>query len=240
MVLVRSLVYLLFMGVSTVLYSLAIVLLGWVLPFKGVSEIANHWGRINMTVLKAVCGLGYKIEGWENLPQDNCIIMSNHQSAWETISLRGILPAEQSWILKQELMKVPFFGWALKQCEPIAIDRSAGRAAVKRVVDQGKDRLERGHWVVVFPEGTRVAYGERKKHGVGASLLAEKTGVPILPIVHNAGRFWRRRGIKKLPGEISVVVGQPIASVGKSSGQIRKEVEEWMNNKLSELEQMVH
>ncbi len=236
MILIRSLAYLLFMSSSVVVYSLTLVLLGWALPFKARSEIANSWGRINTLALETLCGLGYRVDGWDHIPESNCIIVSNHQSAWETIALRGLLPAEQSWILKQELMRVPFFGWALRQCDPIAIDRSAGRAAVKQVVDLGKQLLERGNWIVVFPEGTRVAYGERKKHGIGASVLAEKTGVPILPIVHNAGKFWRRRGIRKYPGKISVVIGEPILTEGKSSGQIRKEVESWMNNKLTELE----
>jgi 1-acyl-sn-glycerol-3-phosphate acyltransferase len=236
MVLIRSLIYLFFMGVSSVFYSLLMALLGRVLSFSSLSGLANSCGRANMRVLRLVCGLGYRVEGWENLPESNCIIMSNHQSTWETIALRGILPAEQSWILKKELLDVPFFGWALRTVEPIAIDRSAGRAAIKQVVEEGTEQLSRGHWVVVFPEGTRVAYGERKKHGAGASALAEKTGTPVLPIVHNAGRFWRRRGIKKLPGEITLVVGKPIETKGKSSSLIRKEVEEWMNAKLDELE----
>jgi len=238
MVLFRSLVYLSFMVLSGIFYSLLIVLIGWALPFKQRSEIANSWGRANANMLKVICGLGYRVEGWEKLPAEHCSIMGNHQSAWETMSLRGILPAQQSWILKQELMKVPFFGWALRLMEPIAIDRSAGRAAVKQVIAQGKERLAKGNWVIVFPEGTRVAYGERKKHGVGGPLLAEKAGVPVLPIVHDAGRFWVRRGIKKLPGEISVRIGKPISTEGKSSSQIRQEVETWMDENLSELERM--
>lgn len=238
MILIRSLLYILFMGFSVVIYALVLIITGWILSFKTRSRIANSWGRLNTSVLKSLCKLGYRIEGWEHLPGQNCIVVCNHQSAWETIALRGLLPCEQAWILKQELMSVPFFGWALKMVEPIAIDRSAGRAAVNQVITQGKNKLAEGRWVIVFPEGTRVPYGSRKKHGIGASVLAEKTGVPILPIVHNAGRYWRRRGIKKIPGVISVIIGPPIVTVGKSSGQIRKSVEAWMDQKLSEIEKI--
>lgn len=236
MIFIRSLIYLVFMAVSVVFSSLTTLLLGWMLPFKSRSRIANAWGRSNLIALEAICGLKFKIDGLENLPPKNCIVMGNHQSAWETMALRGLLPPEQSWVLKQELLSVPFFGWALRMFSPIAIDRSAGKKAVQQIIEQGELYLSSGHWVIVFPEGTRVPYGQRRKHGIGGAILAKHSGYPVLPIAHNAGRYWRRRGIKKFPGTINVRIGELIVTEGKSTAQIRNEVEKWMDERLTEME----
>jgi 1-acyl-sn-glycerol-3-phosphate acyltransferase len=187
---------------------------------------------LNMAMLKLICHLDYKIEGLEKLQERNCIVMSKHQSAWETISLRGLLPPAQAWVLKRELLSVPLFGWALKRCNPIAIDRNAGRKAVKQVLEQGMNALNKGRWVVIFPEGTRVAPGKRKKYGIGGALLAERSEYPVVPIAHDAGYFWRRRDLKKHPGTIEVVVGDPISSKGKNASQINKEVESWIEGQM--------
>jgi len=232
MVYVRSLIYFLSLILTTTLYSIALVIVGPALAFEKRCKIANSWGTLNLRLLKLVCGLEYRIEGIEHVAAQNCVVMSKHQSAWETIALRGLLPPPQSWVLKKELLSVPFFGWALRRCQPIAIDRKAGRRAVRQVIDQGKAALESGRWVIVFPEGTRVAPGVRKKYGIGGALLAEKSKFPVVPIAHNAGEFWKRRGFKKYPGTIEVVVGPPIMAEGKKASQIIKEVEEWIENKM--------
>ncbi len=158
--------------------------------------------------------------------------MSKHQSAWETIALRGLLPPEQSWVLKKELMSVPFFGWGLRMVEPIAIDRSSGRNAIKQIVNEGVSFLEKGRWLIIFPEGTRVAPGERKKYGMGGGILAEKSGYPVLPISHNAGNFWKRRGLRKFPGTIKLVIGEKISTDGKKASQITREVEAWIESNI--------
>jgi 1-acyl-sn-glycerol-3-phosphate acyltransferase len=161
--------------------------------------------------------------------------MCKHQSAWETIALRALLPPPQAWVLKQELLRVPFFGIALKRCEPIAIDRKSGRKAVRQVLTQGIHALEQGRWVIIFPEGTRVAPGVRKKYGVGGGLLAEKSGIPVVPIAHNAGTFWRRRSISKHPGTVEVVVGEPISTAGRSATEIMETVEDWIESEVDRL-----
>ncbi len=236
MIFFRSLVYFLFLITSTVFYSSAIILAGWVLPFEKRCRIANSWGMANIAMLKLICRLDYRIVGLEKLQSNNCIIMSKHQSAWETMSLRGLLPPAQAWVLKQELLSVPLFGWALKRCHPIAIDRAEGRKAVKQVLKQGIDALNKGRWVIIFPEGTRVASGQRKKYGIGGALLAERSGYPIIPIAHNAGDFWRRRDFKKYPGTIDVVVGDPISSKGKKASHINREVESWIEMQMEKLQ----
>ncbi len=162
-----------------------------------------------MFLLKHLCGLDYRVEGREHLPGGAAIILSKHQSAWETIAFQEIFPP-QTWVLKRELMWIPLFGWALALLRPIAIDRSAGRKAIEQVIEQGRERLQSGIWVVVFPEGTRVAPGTRKRYGMGGAVLAAETGYPVVPVAHNAGSFWPRRGFLKRPGTVRVVIGPVI------------------------------
>lgn len=236
MILLRSLVYFVLMSVTIAVYGLAIVLLGGVLPGGAADRISTQWGRVNLWLQRWICGLSYRIEGEEYLPrQGPAVVMSKHQSAWETIALRGILRPDQSWVLKQELMRIPFFGWGLKFVRSIPIDRSAGRRAVVKVVEYGKRYLGEGRLVIIFPEGTRTAPGTRRKYGVGGGVLAERAGVDVIPIAHNAGVFWRRRGVKKYPGEIRVIVGAPISTEGKKAAEIMREVEDWIESQQEKL-----
>ena len=230
MILLRSLVYFLTLVVSVLLFSVPIVLLGGFLPARFSDSMATRWGQLNLWLQRAICGLGYRLEGSGHLPDGPCVVMSKHQSTWETIGLRGILKAEQSWVLKQELMRIPFFGWALRFAGAIPIDRSAGRRAVIKVVEVGLRRLAEGRYVIIFPEGTRTAPGQRRKYGMGGAVLAQRSGVPVVPIAHNAGVFWRRRGVKKYPGTIRVVIGPTIPSEGRKAADIIQDVEHWIEN----------
>jgi 1-acyl-sn-glycerol-3-phosphate acyltransferase len=231
----RSLAYFIFLVLSTIFYAAKILIITPWQPFAIRSKIANQWGIANMYALKLLCNLDYKIIGAENLPHTNCIVMANHQSAWETIAWRGIIPPEQSWVLKQELLSIPFLGWALWALQAIAIDRTSGTKALKQVIKQGTSALQQGRWVMIFPEGTRVAAGERKKYNSGGAMLAEKSGYPILPIAHNAGLFWPRKGLYKKPGTIQVVIGPVITPQGKTVAQINNEVENWINGQVEKL-----
>lgn len=232
----RSTIYFILLVLSTFFFGLIMAIFGWFLPFIVNSKVANAWGITNGFLLKTVCGLTYSVEGLENLPQNQaCIIMSKHQSAWETITFRGIFPANQAWVLKRELMFLPVFGWALAVVQPIAINRKAGREAMKQVVEQGLLRLSQNRNVIIFPEGTRVAPGERKRYGIGGGLLAEKADVPVIPVAHNAGVFWKRRGLKKYPGNIQVVIGPPIDTNGMSAAEITRQVEAWIESEMEKL-----
>lgn len=235
MILIRSLIYFAFMSVTVVSHGTTIVLLGRILGTPFSDRVATHWGKINIWLQRVICGLKINIVGKEHLPQASSIVMSKHQSTWETIALRGLLAPHQSWVLKQELLKVPFFGWALGYCRAIPIDRKAGRRAVLQVVKEGTRALDDGRIVVIFPEGTRTAPGQRKKYGIGGAILAEKSGYPVVPIAHNAGVYWKRRGVKKYPGTIEVRVGAPIASEGKKAQEIIDEVERWIEGELEKL-----
>jgi len=209
------------------------------MPYRMRCQLSNVWGGTNLWLLRVLCNLKYEIKGQENLPQGGTVILSKHQSAWETMALRHILPPEQAWVLKRELLWVPFFGWALALVEPIAINRKAGTKSVKQVIRQGLEQLEKGRNVILFPEGTRVAPGTRKKYSVGGALLAHKAGVPVVPIAHNAGSFWRRRGIKKYPGTIQLIVGEPITTENKSTAEINAAVETWIEAQMEKLEQHI-
>lgn len=235
MLVVRSLIYFLLLVLSVIAFSLPLAIIGWAMPFRRRSQIANAWGMTNLKLLSWICRLDYEIQGWENLPEKGFIVMAKHQSSWETIALRGLLPPEQAWVLKQELMRIPFFGWALAAVQSIAIDRKSGRNAVRQIIRQGKTMLDKGRVIVVFPEGTRVAPGEKGRYGVGGAMLAEHSGYPVVPIAHNAGVFWRRRGVRKYPGTIQVVIGPAIKTIGLKAAEINRLVESWIETTVESL-----
>jgi len=235
MILLRSLIYFAAMIITVILFGLTVAVVGRLVPGDFSDRVATNWGRFNLWLQRVICGLDYLIDGSENLPDGACIIMSKHQSTWETIGLRGIFRPQQSWVLKQELMRLPIFGAALRFAKSIPIDRSAGRRAVMDVVKLGTERLAEGRYVIIFPEGTRTAPGQRRKYGMGGGLLAQRSGVAVVPIAHNAGVYWRRRGVKKYPGTIRVVIGKPISTSGRKAADIMQEVEDWIEARQEEL-----
>ncbi len=235
MILLRSSLYFICLVIITVIIATAIISIGLLLPYRQRASLANAWGMANLWLLSTICGLNYEIKGLENIPETGCIILSKHQSAWETMALRGLLPPTQAWVLKRELLWVPFFGWALMALQAIGIDRKSGRAAMNQVVKEGQKRLEQGHNVIIFPEGTRVAPGERGRYGAGGAILAHHTQFPVVPIALNSGVFWRRRDLRKYPGTIQVVVGPPIQIEGLKSSEINKRVETWIESTMETL-----
>ena len=231
----RSTLYFIAMITSIVLFGLMIITIGLALPLSARDRIAAAWGNTNLWLMQVLCGLKYRIHGTRNLPQHAAIVMCKHQSTWETIALKAIIRPQQSWILKQELMRLPVFGWALAAIPNIPIDRSAGRRAVKQIVERGTELLELDRVIIVFPEGTRTAPGEKKKYGIGGALLAEKSGYPVIPMAHNAGVFWRRRGLKKYPGTIDLVVGEAFDPAGMTASEITRKVEAWIEAEVAKL-----
>lgn len=197
-------------------------------------KIARLWSYANNFLLKIFCGIDFKVEGQENLNVKTAIILSKHQSTWETLALHSFTPYVH-WVFKRELMYIPIFGWALALTDPIGINRGAGRAAIKQLVAEGKQKLDDGKWMVLFPEGTRTAPGESKKYKIGGALLAEKSGYPVIPIAHNAGEFWPKHSFIKWPGTISVVIGPAIESKGRSADEINKEVFDWIEGNMQKI-----
>jgi 1-acyl-sn-glycerol-3-phosphate acyltransferase len=220
--------------VSVLVYA-PLALLTFPLPYAQRYRFISQWARFHIWLLRALCGLDYRVSGREHLPRGAAIILAKHQSTWETLAFQSIFPA-QTWVLKRELIWVPLFGWALALLKPIAIDRGSGRKAVEQVVSQGRDRLDAGIWVTVFPEGTRVPPGTRRRWGVGGAMLAAATGYPVVPVAHNAGLYWPRRGFLKRPGTIEVAIGPVIESHGRRPEEILKLAQEWVEGRMSLLE----
>lgn len=219
----RSSLYWLVFAASTIVYGVLVGVVAWLLPYRGRVRLACQWAWINLHVLRWICGLRWRVQGREHLPEGPLVVFSKHQSTWETMALPCLLPM-QTWVVKRELLWVPFFGWGLAALRPIAIDRSAGRQAVEQVLEQGRRRLSRGIWVLIFPEGTRVRPGHTVRYRMGGAVLATETGTPVLPVAHNAGDFWPRHSFVKHPGDILVSILPPIPSAGKTAEQLNDEV----------------
>jgi len=231
--LLRSLLFYAGLISSTILI-VPICLLIYPLPFTQRYYFITRWTVFNLWWLKITCNLKHTVEGLDNIPTEASIIMSKHQSAWETLAIQLIFPP-QVWILKRELLWLPIYGWGLASMQPIAIDRDTAIKSFRQIVKQGCQRLSEGLWVVIFPEGTRVAPGESKKYLPGGSMLAEKSGAMIIPVAHNAGHFWPRNSIAKKSGVIQMVIGPAIDPTGKSVTGITAEVEEWIETTVNKL-----
>lgn len=233
MQLLKSILFTSLLFSSTLLYGIAVLLLGW-LPDHKLYGIARSWSLTQLWLLEKLCGLTYTVEGMEHIPDGAHVSMWKHSSAWETIAQASIFPP-QSWVLKRELMWIPLVGWAVRRLKPIAIDRKAGAAAVAQVIEQGSQRLAEGLWILIFPEGTRVAVGETRKYGVSGAVLASRAGCKIVPVAHNAGYFWPRRGWVKKPGVIRVAIGPPLEAAGRDPRELNAEVRDWIESKLATL-----
>lgn len=234
MILLRSLLFLVIQVLFTIVFALA-ALPAALLPPIPRYRFVGIWARVVMLLARWILGIRYRVSGLEHLPASGpAIIMSKHQSAWETIAYQLIFPP-LSFVLKKELLKMPFFGWGLAMISPIAIDRDAGREALKDIETQGADRLAKGFWVLIFPEGTRVKPGEKGKYNIGGAWLATRSGLPVIPVAHNAGRLWPKNALLKRPGEIVVSIGPAIASAGKKPGALNSEVEAWIEAEMQTL-----
>lgn len=223
----RSYLFLFLMIISMMIYWPFPVLGRFVLPEKGAYYVATFWGRYVTVLLKYVLGITYKIHGAENIPDKPCVVLSKHQSALDIFVLLTIFDP-QTWVFKKELLNIPCFGWALAATKPIAIDRKAGRQALKIMVDRGKDKLKKGFWVLLYPEGTRVLPGKKGTYKSGGVLLAQKAGVNIVPVALNTGLFWQKgKGIVN-NGAVDIVIGKPIATDKKDIKALTADVEAWI------------
>lgn len=234
---IRAFLFYLGMFIITPLFALLVILM---FPLNNItrSRMASYWARCSLAWLKLTCNLTFTVRGRENIPDHPSIILCKHQSAWETIALQVIFPP-QIWVLKRELLFIPFMGWAWIAMSAIPINRAGGREALKQLVKHGKDRLARGLWVVIFPEGTRVAPGVRGKYHIGGAWLASHTQSTVVPVAHNAGLFWRKNAFIKQAGTITVSIGKPIETAGLKADEVNKRVEAWIESEMLLLPQNV-
>ena len=213
-------------GAILVLVIIALViLLCFFMPLKFRYSITVLWAKFVIWWLKITINLDYRIIGLEHMIKTPCVILSNHQSTWETIAFQLVFP-QQVWVLKRELLYIPIFGWGLALIAPITINRAKKQQAIKTMIKQGANRLSRGLWVVVFPEGTRSG-GQVRHYQAGGAMIAKSSGVPILPVYHNAGKYWKKGQFVKSSGTIELVIGKAIVTQDKSAKDLSLEVENW-------------
>lgn len=226
----RSAVFLVGGVLITALFGVLVPLAG-PFSFRMAAGLASTYAGIMIKWAEWTCGIRHAVSGWENVPDFPVILMAKHQSAWETLFMASRFPP-QCWIVKRELLWLPFVGWGLMAIRCIAIDRSSGKTAREQVVEQGARRLKQGMWISIFPEGTRVAPGQRGRYGIGGALLATRTGTPILPMAHNAGEMWPRYAFRKVPGTVKVVIGPLIRSEGRDAVSVTADVESWIEGQM--------
>jgi 1-acyl-sn-glycerol-3-phosphate acyltransferase len=229
----RSTLFALALVVVTPPYAV-LALLTFPLPRMLRYRVISGWSRLVVWLAKLILGIRWRVEGRENLPARPAVILAKHQSAWETMAFQLIFPP-QVHVLKRELLWIPFFGWGLALMSPIAIDRSRGMAALRNIARRGRERLDQGFWVVVFPEGTRVQPGERRPYQLGGAWLAAASGAPVVPVAHNAGLVWPRNAFLKHPGTVTIRIGPSIDASSCDAKKVNALAEQWIEEQQKAL-----
>jgi 1-acyl-sn-glycerol-3-phosphate acyltransferase len=227
MQLIASLVFNVFLIAWMLVFAITYCIVTPFLSFRGRFWMAGVMSHVVFFALKVICGLTYTVEGRENLPAGNHVILMKHSSTWETYAIMILFPP-LVWVMKREILWIPFVGWGCMLASCIAIDRKAGASAVNQVLTQGKERLARGAWILVFPEGTRMAPGETRRYGSSGTLLAAQEGRKIVPVAHNSGYFWPSRGWLKKRGRIRVIIGPPVEAAGRDVREVNEELQAWI------------
>lgn len=232
----RSAVFVLFMAVTVVPWATAVVLVSIFARGDTVYWLCVGWLSLSIWGAKVICGVHARLHGFENLPDSPVVLLPKHQSTWETFALPGLMPKPLCFVFKRELLWIPFFGWAMARMDMIHIDRGRASQAWAKVVRQGEKFMNKGHWVIMFPEGTRAARGERGTYKSGGTRLAIKTGRPVVPVAVTSARCWPRKSFVLRPGVIDVSVGKPIASEQRRPDELMQEVEDWIEAEMQRLD----
>ena len=229
----RSLLFMLALVAVTPPYSV-IALASSPLPAQMRWRVISGWAKVILWLARWIVGIRCRVEGAEHLPRRPAVILAKHQSAWETLAFQAIFPP-QVQVLKRELLWIPFFGWGLALMSPIAIDRSRGARALKRMAERGARRMAQGFWILIFPEGTRVSPGHLGKYHSGGAWLACRLGAPVVPVAHNAGLVWGKNDFIKRPGVITVHIGEPIDPTGMTPEALNGRVRDWIEARMETL-----
>ncbi|SEA13841.1 MULTISPECIES: lysophospholipid acyltransferase family protein [Acidovorax] len=240
MALIRSILHMLWMGITVVPYTLAILLV----RMLGASSrtryrIARAWLKLSVDSARVIMGIRTRITGMEHLPaaeNQGVVLLVKHQSTYETFLMPAIMPRPLAYVFKKELLRVPFFGWSIGSLDMIHIDRGQSARAFVKVVQQGRALLAQGTWVIMFPEGTRIERGQAGQYKSGGTRLAIDTGVPVVPVAVTSARVWPRKAFIKRPGVVDVSIGQPIPSVGRKPDELMQEVEAWIESEMRRLD----
>ena len=240
MSLIRSILHMLWMSLTVIPYAIAI-LLGTLFGVRGrpLYRIAAAWLGLCTNGARVMLGVRTHVMGMENLPQGEkspAILLVKHQSTFETFLMPVIMPHPLAYVFKKELLYVPFFGWAIGRLDMIHIDRSQGSQSFAKVVTQGKDLLAQGIWIIMFPEGTRIARGQKGTYKTGGTRLAVETGAPVIPIAVTSAKCWPRKAFVKHAGVVEVSIGKPIPSAGREPAELMREVENWIESEMHRLD----
>ena len=238
MLLFRTLTFYFLLALMTVLWSSFGMLVGMLLPFNVRYRVINQaWAYQAIWLARWITGIRYELIGRENIPDQPCVILAKHQCTWETFYFSALF-APLSQVIKRELLRVPFWGWSMALLKPIAIKRGHPKAAPQQLARGGEGRLKEGLWVLIFPEGTRVPYGQMGKFSRGGAAMAVNAGLPVLPIAHNAGKCWPRDTWIKQPGIIQIVVGAPMYAEGsgpRAIAELNERAYHWVRERQIEL-----
>lgn len=233
---IRSLLLMIYLVVYTVPYATACFI---AFPFMRHPKrywMAAYWCKSTIFVLRYLVGIRYEIKGYENLPDGPAVLLSKHQSAWETLAFPALMPRQLCYVFKRELLFVPFFGWTMGLLKMVHIDRRQGKDAFASVTRQGRECLDEGAWVIMFPEGTRTAVGTQGKYKSGGARFAAAVGAPVVPIAHNAGHVWPRKSFLKYAGIVTLSIGRPISTEGLTAEEVNARVERWIEEEMRRID----
>lgn len=233
---IRSILFLLWMSITVVPWAIVVLIFSMFVRGAPVYWLCAGWLRVAIWGCKVICGVKKRVHGMENLPDGPVILLSKHQSTWETFAYPTIMPRPLCYVFKRELLYIPFFGWAMGRIDMIHIDRSRLTQAWNRVAEQGRKHMAAGNWVIMFPEGTRAPRGGKGTYKAGGTRLAVDTGVPVVPIAVNAARCWPRKSFMVRPGTVDVSIGKPIASEGRTPDELMRDVEQWVEAEMRRLD----
>ncbi len=228
---IRSLIFAVLVALLTIVWAFVCMLVA-PLPYNKRYWVTARWNVTVIWLAKVVCGINYRVIGVENLPDEPVILLSKHQSAWETIFYLMYMPRPLVFVFKKELHYIPFFGWGLALLRMIPIDRNKGKDAFAHVVIQGRKRLAGGQWIIMFPEGTRIPVGQKGAYKGGGARLAVETQTTVVPLAMNSGDCWPKNSFVKQPGLITVSIGKPISVEGKTAIEVMQEVEAWVESEM--------
>ena len=237
--LIRSIVHMLWMATTVVPWAMAVLVFSLFGSSTQVYWLCASWLRLAVTGGTMILGIQNRVRGMENLPSTelgSCVLLVKHQSTWETFSMVTLMPHPLAFVFKKELLYVPFFGWAMSRMDMIHIDRSQRAQAFNKVVAQGKRLMAQGVWVIMFPEGTRIARGQKGVYKSGGTRLAIETGAPVIPVAVTSARCWPRKAFIKRPGIVDFSIGKPIASAGRQPEELMREVEAWIEAEMRRLD----
>jgi 1-acyl-sn-glycerol-3-phosphate acyltransferase len=237
----RSALYVLFLAVTVVPWALAVLLTSIFVRGDTIYWMCAGWLKVAIWGTRVICGIRHRITGMEHLPtaadaQASVLLTPKHQSTWETFAFPALMPHPLAYVFKRELLYIPFFGWAMARMDMIHIDRSKRAEAWNRVAEQGRKLMARGHWVIMFPEGTRTPRGGQGVYKSGATRLAVATGTPVVPIAVTSARCWPRKSFLLRPGVVDISIGKPIPVAGREADELMREVEAWIEAEMRRLD----